>query len=40
MGRRQSGGKEHDRSGACEEGFAALCVGCKGSERNGTRPLR
>ena len=34
-----SGGKEHDRSGAGEEGYAALCVGYEDSERNGMRPL-
>ena len=28
---------EHDRSGAGEEGYAALFAGCEG---NGTRPLR
>ena len=33
------GGKEHDKSGAGEEGFPALCAGCEGSERDGTRPL-
>ena len=36
-GPRWSEGKEHDRSGAGEEGYTA---GCEGSERNGTRPLR
>ena len=30
-----SGGNKHDRSGAGEERYAALCAGCDGSERNG-----
>ena len=34
------GGKEHDRSSASEEGYAAICAGCLGGERNGRRPLR
>ena len=34
------GGKEHDRSGAREEGYAAVCAGCEGGERNGMWPLR
>ena len=33
-GPRWSGGKEHDRSGAGNEGYPALCVGCEGSVRN------
>ena len=37
---RWSEGKEHDRSVAGEEGYAVLCAGCKGGERNGMRPLR
>ena len=37
---RRSGGKKHDRSGDGEESYTALCVGCEGSERNGTMPLR
>ena len=37
---RLSGGKEHDRSGAGKEGYAEICAGCEGSERNGMRPLR
>ena len=32
--------KEHDRSGAGEEGYAVIYAGCKGSERKGTRLLR
>ena len=35
-----SGGKEHNRSNANEEVYAALCAECEGNERNGTRPLR
>ena len=31
---------KHDKSGAGEEGYAAFCTGCEGSERNGTRHLR
>ena len=34
QGSRRNGGKEHDRSGAGEEGYAALCAGCEGNERN------
>ena len=34
-----SGSKEHNKSGAAEEENTTLCVGCEGSERNGTRPL-
>ena len=34
------GGKEYDRSGVGEEGYAALFAGCEGNERNGTRPIR
>ena len=34
------GGKGYDRSGAGEEGYAALCARCEGSERNDTRSLR
>ena len=37
---RWSGGKEHDRSGAGEEVYVALCAGCKGSERNEIKSLR
>ena len=33
-------GREHDRSGARDEGYAALSAGCVSSERNGTRSLR
>ena len=33
-----SGGKEHDISSAGEEGYAAICAGYEGSERNGMRP--
>ena len=41
MGKGQdSGGKEHDRSAAGEDGYAGLSAGCEGSERNGTRPIR
>ena len=36
-GRRWSGGKEHDRPVAGEEGYAAFCAGCGVSERNETR---
>ena len=32
--------KEHDRSGAGKEVYAALCAGCKGSDRNGMSPIR
>ena len=39
-GARGSGGKEHVRSGAGEEEYAAFCAGCEASERNGTRHLR
>ena len=39
-GLRWSGCKEHDRSGAGEEGYAPFCAGCEGSKRNGTRDLR
>ena len=39
-GSRRSGGKEHDRSGAGEEGYAAIYEGCEGSERNGMGPIR
>ena len=35
-----SGGKEHDRPGASEEGYAAFCAGCEDSERNGMRHFR
>ena len=38
-GARRSGGKEHNRSSAGEEGYAAICAGCEGGERNGMRPL-
>ena len=40
VARGQDGGKEHDRSGTGEEGYAAFCAGCEGSERNGMRHLR
>ena len=33
-------GKEYDRSSTGEEGYAVLCVGCEGSEGNGTTPIR
>ena len=33
-------GQEHDRSGAGEEGYAALCARCEGRERNQIWPLR
>ena len=39
-GSRWTVGKEHDRPGAGEEEYAAFCVECEGSERNGTRHLR
>ena len=39
-GSRWGEGKEHDRSGAGEEGYAALCAGCEGSERNGMKSIR
>ena len=26
--------------GAADKGYASLCSGCEGSERNGTRPLK
>ena len=38
--RKRSGGKQHDRSGAEEEEYAAFCAGCEGSERNGMTALR
>ena len=31
---------KHVRSGACEEGYAAISAGCKGGERDGTWPLK
>ena len=31
---------EHDKSGAGEEGYAVICAGCEGSERDGTWPFR
>ena len=37
---RWSVGKDHDRPGACEEGYSAFCAGCEASERNETRHLR
>ena len=37
---RWSGDKEHDRSSDGEEGYAAMCAGCDGSERDGMRHLR
>ena len=36
----KSKGKEHGRSSADGEGFAAICAGCEGGEKDGTRPLR
>ena len=36
-GARRSGGKKHDRSGASEEMYVALCTGYEGGEGNGTR---
>ena len=38
-GSRQSGYKEHNRSSAGEEGYATMCAGCEGDERNSMRPL-
>ena len=35
-GSRWSGVKEHDISGAGEEGYAAICAGSDGIERNGS----
>ena len=32
-------GKEQDRSGAGEEGYAVLCEGCEARERNGSRTM-
>ena len=32
-------GSDDDRSGAGEEGYAAVCAGCEDSERNETRTL-
>ena len=32
--------KEYDRSSAGEEGYAAICAGCEGGERDGMRPFR
>ena len=40
MRSRRSGGKEHDRSDASEEGYNVICAGCEGGEKNGTSPLR
>ena len=34
------GGKEHDRSSAGEEVYAAISAGCKGSEGNEMKPIR
>ena len=31
---------EHDKSSGGEEGYAELCEGCEGNERNGMRHLR
>ena len=39
-GSRWSGAKEHDRFGAGEEGYAAVCVRYEGSKRNGMSLLR
>ena len=39
-GSRRSGDKEHDRSGPGENGYAVICAGCEGGDRDGTRPLR
>ena len=39
-GARKSGGKEHYRSSTGEEGYAAICAGGEGGERDGMRPLR
>ena len=36
----QSGGKKHNRSSVGKERYTMLCVGYKGSKRNGNRPLR
>ena len=33
-------GKEYDRSGAGEEGYAVFCAACEGSERNWITHLR
>ena len=35
-GSRQSGDEEYDRSSAGEEGYAAICAGWGGGERDGT----
>ena len=32
--------KKHDRSGAGEEGYAAIYIGCDGGERDGMWPFR
>ena len=34
-----SGGNDHNISDAVKEKYAALCAGCEGSKRNGTKPL-
>ena len=39
-GLRRNGYKEHDKSSAGEEGYAAICAGCEGGEKDGRRPLR
>ena len=39
-GARWSRGREHDRSSAGEEGYAAICAECEHSKKNLTRPLR
>ena len=33
-GSKRSAGKKYDKSGAGEEGYAAICAGCEVSERN------
>ena len=40
QGAKTDGDKEHDRSGAGEEGYASLYAGCEGIERNGSRSFR
>ena len=37
---KMSGGNEHDRCGAGEERYAALCAGYESNERNGTWCLK
>ena len=36
----KSGSKEHDKSIADEEGYAAICAGYEDGEKDGMRPLR